>query len=82
MADIKGKPVQSTGVYVDDLGVVQYMVNGERTTRDDFNALNMSRIAAALEVLAEDALEADGEAVGPDEGDAPKPPTADNLFGV
>lgn len=82
MAEIKGEPVHSTGVYVDDLGVVQYLINGQRTTRDDFNALNLSRIAAAVEVLAEDAIEDDGEAVGPDDEAGPKPPTSDNLFGV
>lgn len=81
MAELKGKPVESTGVYVDDLGVVQYLINGERASREDFNALNLSRIAAAVEILAEDALEDDAtEAVS--EGGDPKPPTADNLFGV
>jgi hypothetical protein len=74
------RPIESTGVVETELGV-QYLINGKRALREDFNALTLARIAAALE--AQVALMASDEEEAVDgEGDETKPSTPDNLFGV
>lgn len=82
MADIIGEPVQSTGVFVSKLGTVQYLINGQPTTRDDYNALTLARIAAALEVVAQDILDGDEEEDTVPPPNEQGPPTPTNIFGT
>jgi hypothetical protein len=62
-----GKSIETVAASVTEIGTLEYLVNGRPVPREDFIALQLFRIAAALEE------EVDEEGEGP---------ASDNLFGV
>lgn len=45
--------IQELAAYVDDFGTVAYQINGRKSNREDYTAITLSRIADALEELAD-----------------------------
>ncbi len=83
-------PVTSQGMFVNEFGAAEYELNGVHSTREDFNAVTLTRIASALEAQLllmqdsdDDSDDDDGEE-GEGGEESPKPPKAkaDNLFGL
>lgn len=78
MGEAPLQPITEAHVGMDQYGNVAYVVNGRTVSREDFNAVSLTRIAFALDQL----VNVTAAAGGLDEEEDSAPPSEDNIFGV